>query len=164
MERVGGGAYSDVYRVMEVATRKILCGKRLKWNFATVNRWKRETEALEKLHQNEHVVQIVDGWLDPDNQDATIIMEYCSEGTVEQKLLSPESFVWQVIFQTAFALVQTRIVHLDLKPENLLLTKRRGKILTIIGDWGEANCAADLVGTKLYMAPELWGKDKLHSD
>jgi len=91
---VGGGAYSDVYRVTEVATRKVLCGKRLKWNFATVNRWKREVEALEKLHQNSHAVQIVDGWLEIDKQDATIIMEYCSEGTVEQNINSTECFVW----------------------------------------------------------------------
>jgi len=107
---------------------------------------------------------MIDGWLVPEKKEAIIITEYCDQGTVEDRLGADESFVWQVIFQTAFALMQTSLVHLDIKTENLFLTKRRGQILVKVGDWGEANQGTDRVGTKLYQAPELWGKNREHSD
>ncbi len=98
-----------------------------------------------------------------------IVRRYCSEGNLAQFLLStvrlPDAALWDLAGQLLHALCvfeQYRIVHNDIKPENIFIMARKVKI----GDLGMARftSAGSVLtntpgGTPLFQAPEVLSKE-----
>lgn len=123
-----------------------------------------EIGLLKKL-KHEYVVEMKDfQW---DDQYIFIIMEYCSGGDLSKFIrLSrtlPEVIVRRFLQQLAQALHYLRtqnVCHMDLKPQNILLSSEKDPVLKL-ADFGFAQYlrseedAKSLRGSPLYMAPEM---------
>ncbi len=120
------------------------------------------------LLQHPNIVKILDfGIRTPDNT-AFIIMEYAPNGSFREKYPRgtrvPLDVVVTAVKQVASALQYAhdqRVIHRDVKPENLLLNTRN---MVLLSDFGIATASrttintyagqGDIIGTYAYMAPE----------
>ncbi|XP_017765550.1 PREDICTED: serine/threonine-protein kinase ULK3 isoform X2 [Eufriesea mexicana] len=106
------------------------------------------------------------------NTHIYIVMEYCDGGDlssfIRRKHKLPEQICRRFLQQLAFALKYLRnnnVFHMDLKPQNLLLT-RRPQLTLKVGDFGFAQYLSNseqkfaIRGSPLYMAPEILLKRK----
>ena len=96
-----------------------------------------------------------------------LVMEYCSGGDlsrfIKKKKVLPEFVAKYCLQQIASALKflrENNVSHLDLKPQNILLSSKNSPTLKL-ADFGFAQHLDDRVGKKgmrgspLYMAPEI---------
>ena len=118
-----------------------------------------------------HIIEILDfGIRTPDNT-AFIIMEYAPNGSFREKYprgtYVPLDVVVPTVKQVASALQYAhdqRVIHRDVKPENLLLNAQK---MVLLSDFGIATASrtalasntgqteqGDKIGTLIYMAPE----------
>jgi len=126
----------------------------------------KEAMLMGKL-QHPNVVRFIDATLS--DKTLSITMEYCSQGDLLQFLKQhrrrkeplAERTVWQMFVQIALGLYhihQAGILHRDLKPANIFLDD---DFNVKIGDLGvakllgNAKFASTVVGSPLYMSPEL---------
>lgn len=142
------------------------------------DRFMREAQILAQL-DHPHIVSIDDFGIDAPRQRAYLVMPYINGGTIQdllppqQGLLDPDE-VLDLLGQLCGALdyVHARqIVHLDLKPQNILCTRLRDLLLADFGlaHWliaGRVRGGSSMrMGTPYYMAPEhLEGKPERLSD
>ena len=134
------------------------------------------------LLQHPNIIKILDfGIRTPDNT-AFIIMEYAPHGSFRDKYPRgtsvPPDVVIRTVKQVASALQYAhdqRVIHRDVKPENLLLNARN---MVLLSDFGIATASrtamksnveqagqGDIIGTYAYMAPEqLKGRPVTASD
>ncbi|XP_053177250.1 serine/threonine-protein kinase Nek1-like [Scomber japonicus] len=96
-----------------------------------------------------------------------IVMDYCEGGDLSKKIKSQEHFSeerildWFVQICLALKHIHDRkILHRDIKPQNIFLTKD-GTVQ--LGDFGVArvlkstgDLATTQIGTPLYLSPEIW--------
>ncbi|SDD41670.1 Stk1 family PASTA domain-containing Ser/Thr kinase [Sporomusa acidovorans] len=167
LERVGGGGMADVYRAHDKLLDRSVAVKVLRSQFTDdeefVSRFRREAQAAAKLsHPN--IVNIYDVGLD--EQAYYIIMEYISGETLKDKIdreapLPVETAV-RVAMEIAEALEhahQNNLVHCDIKPHNILVT-RSGRIK--VTDFGIARAVTSstmtnsgtIIGSVHYFSPE----------
>ena len=172
LSQIGEGGMAVVYKALdtrlhrEVALKFIRTEKlTLDTMEKTLKRFQREARALANLtHPN--IVPIMDfGEYDG---KPFLVMPYISGGTLKERLGRP--IPWQeaarLLIPIALALQyahQQRIVHLDVKPSNILLASSGDSLLT---DFGIAKILADTeetsdltgtgmgIGTPEYMSPE----------
>lgn len=127
----------------------------------------KEAKFLYQLKWCRNVVQIISAW----EEDSVLYIEteLCNNGTLREYLLKKETVPvqekMQIIMQMLYALRsihKTRIIHLDLKPENIYLHKERdnNQLIVQIGDFGISRRIDDVTeiefdGDRLYLAPEL---------
>lgn len=165
---LGVGTVGTIYRATEKATGKAVAIKRL---HPTVSRdpligarFRREMTILEKL-RHPNIIFYYGGGEDSD-KNLFYIMELVEGGSVRDLIAASGALPWQVVVncgrQICSALQCAHnhgVIHRDLKPGNLFLT-RDGVVK--LGDFGIARDvgASDLtaegltVGTHAYMAPE----------
>jgi serine/threonine protein kinase len=138
-------------------------GERLPLEPDTQEQFRLEARTIARL-QHPHIVPVLDFGLD--EQIPYLVMEYTPGGTLRSAhpkgtRLSFEQIVTYVK-QIASALDyahQQRVIHRDVKPENLLLTAK-GEV--VLSDFGlavvhrtlESLSTQEPAGTPLYMAPE----------
>ncbi len=122
-----------------------------------------------------HIVQILDFGVD--NRIPFIVMEYIANGTLQQRYPKgsqlPLDLIVLYVKQVADALQYAhneKLIHRDVKPENMLLRSDKEVLLS---DFGIATFARssvsqsilEMAGTITYMAPEqLQGRPVLASD
>ncbi|XP_022097435.1 serine/threonine-protein kinase ULK3-like [Acanthaster planci] len=167
-EKLGSGSYATVYKAYrkgqqrEVVAVKCVLKSSLSKN--SVENLLTEIEILKHI-KHEHIVELRDfQW---DDSYIYLIMEYCSGGDmshfVRTKQALPEQTVRVFVRQIASALHHLQlenITHMDLKPQNLLLSNSYDPVLKL-ADFGFAlymteDVRADsLRGSPLYMAPEI---------
>lgn len=166
LEHVGGGGMADVYRAHDKLLDRSVAVKVLRSQFTNdedfVTRFRREAQAAARLsHPN--IVNIYDVGKDEDVY--YIVMEYISGETLKQHIqnqpLSIELSV-RIAIEIAEALEhahQNNLVHCDIKPHNILMT-RAGRIK--VTDFGIARAVSSatmthtgtIMGSVHYFSPE----------
>lgn len=170
-EKLGSGSYSTVYKAYtKVGARSIVAIKcvdksRVKHSGSAVDNLITEIRLLKTL-THPHIVHMKNfTW---DDKNIYIIMEYCCGGDLSKYIHRygrvPEKQVRYFLQQLASALKFLRekgVVHMDLKPHNLLLHKGSdGKYMLKVADFGFAQhmtseAGRSVRGSPLYMAPEM---------
>jgi len=182
LEQLGEGGMAIVYKAYDTRLERDVAIKVIRRGAfppdhleQILKRFERESKTLAKLfHPN--IVKV----LDFGNYEGSpfMVLEYSPVGTLKQHLGKPLS--WQnaieLLIPIARALEYAHeqgVIHRDVKPSNILLTKANRPLLT---DFGiakilESNDATTLtgtgagIGTPEYMAPEQWtGKAGVRSD
>ncbi|XP_029354887.1 serine/threonine-protein kinase ULK3 isoform X3 [Echeneis naucrates] len=164
-ERLGSGTYATVYKAYrkgsnrEVVAVKVVGKKTL--NKASTENLLTEIEIL-KTVRHPHIVHLKDFQWDAEN--IYLIMEWCSGGDLSRFIRSrrilPEKVAQRFLQQIACALQflnERNISHLDLKPQNILLSGSDLKLADFgfaqyMSPWDEQSV---LRGSPLYMAPEM---------
>ncbi|XP_045508837.1 serine/threonine-protein kinase ULK3 [Colias croceus] len=170
-EKLGSGSYSTVYKAYtKIGARTTVAVKCIdkslvKHSGAAVDNLVSEIRLMKTL-THPHIVHMREfTW---DDRNIYIIMEYCCGGDLSKYIHRygrvPETKVLYFLQQLASALKFLRekgVVHMDLKPHNLLLHKDSdGKYLLKVGDFGFAQYMSSepmrsVRGSPLYMAPEM---------
>ena len=167
LECVGSGGMADVYRAHDKLLDRSVAVKILHTQFNNddefITRFQREAQAAARLsHPN--IVNIYDVGKDQDID--YIVMEYVSGETLKQRIQRlgplPTEMVTFIAAEIAEALEnahQNRIIHCDIKPHNILIT-RTGRIK--VTDFGIARAATSatmtqtgtILGSVHYFSPE----------
>jgi NIMA (never in mitosis gene a)-related kinase len=136
----------------------------------------KEASILKSLN-HENIVQIYDSFTYDDSRKFAMILEYCDGGDLNKIIktnrgnskLIPESkiiFIFQKILDGLEYIHSKKIIHRDMKSLNIFLMKN-GNVK--IGDLGIAkvllysNCTNTVIGTPLYLAPEI-SKEKPYNE
>lgn len=139
-KRLGNGAFGVVYKVQDVSSSRVYALKDiLCLNQAAIRNTLREIETMKQIsHENVIAMIGADQHHDPQGLHMLILTEYCSGGNLNERLTRPSSdelnLKW--IRQTAAALSflhLRRVVHRDLKADNVLLTDREDAKLADFG-------------------------------
>ncbi|XP_068131784.1 serine/threonine-protein kinase ULK3 isoform X2 [Hyperolius riggenbachi] len=167
-DKLGSGTYATVYKAYRKRnTREVVaikCVSKKSLNKASVENLLTEIEILKTVH-HPHILELKDFQWDRDN--IFLITEYCAGGDLSRFIRSrrilPEKVVQAFLQQLASALKflhEKNISHLDLKPQNILLSSVDRPHLKL-ADFGFAQhmiCQDEpqsLRGSPLYMAPEM---------
>ncbi|HET8853840.1 MAG TPA: protein kinase, partial [Ktedonobacteraceae bacterium] len=173
---LGQGGFADVYLGEHVYLKNHAALKVLHTQLSEKDAASFVLEAQTLAHlSHPHIVRVLDFAV----QDGTpfLVMEYASQGTLRQRHAKgtrlPVETVVHYVQQVAAALQYAhnqRLMHLDVKPENMLLNERTDVLLS---DFGLSMFAPhtlsqsiqEMAGTVFYMAPEqIQGKPRMASD
>ncbi|XP_068741265.1 serine/threonine-protein kinase ULK3-like isoform X3 [Montipora capricornis] len=167
-EKLGQGTYATVYKAFKKGNTRdvvaIKCIQKSSLSKTATENLLTEIELLKKL-DHEHIVKLKDfEWND---EYIFLIMEYCSGGDLSRFIRSrrvlPEETARRFLRQLALALHflhANEIAHMDLKPQNLLLSAKQNPVLKL-ADFGFAQYlhseeqTQTMRGSPLYMAPEM---------
>jgi serine/threonine protein kinase len=162
---LGQGGFADVYlgehqHLETQAAIKILTGR---LGPQEIQAFLREARMIAKL-RHPHILRIFDFGIEDDTP--YLIMEYAPHGNLRDRFPKgtrlPLSHIVRYIKQIAHALHyahEAKIIHRDVKPENMLVSEGHSLLLS---DFGAATIAhsavslktSDRSGTPQYMAPE----------
>ncbi|CAH8589677.1 unnamed protein product [Schistosoma rodhaini] len=171
---LGRGTYGHVYMGRKSGSSKpvaIKCIMKSKLSNQGRDNLVSEISILKAL-EHPHIVRMLDfTW---DASFVYIIMEFCGGGDLGRflrlKRRLDELLVQRFLQQLALALQYLKdknIVHMDLKPQNILLTSTNNPSLKL-ADFGFAQCIKETAkrnevrGTLLYMAPEIFCEGFYH--
>src|SRR5437667_4084752 len=162
-EEIGSGKFGTVYRAQHIMTERVVALKVLHLPTAEDERFMQAAQFLESL-QHRHILSVVDRGVD--NGRPYLVSEYMSGGSLRQRLnqmaVLPRDQVFTILNQGAEAMIyahKQKIVHCDIKPENILFDAEGEVVLT---DFGMAivlstmsvEQLAELKDSSPYMAPE----------
>lgn len=165
LEQVGAGGFGVVYRALqptlgrEVAIKVILPEHVRHPEFA--RRFEQEARLIARL-EHPHIVPLYDYWQDASG--AYLVMRWLPE-TVRQRIQNRPFLLNAAVTlldQVAGALSvahRSRVIHRDLKPDNLLLDHQDNTYLADFGiakiiDSGVNTTAGQFLGSIAYLAPE----------
>ncbi len=168
IRRIGKGAMGVVYLADQIDLKRKVAFKILDPKFSSdpsyIERFQMEAQAAAQLN-HPNIVKVYD--FGSEDNLWYIVNEYIDGGTVqklieEKKALPPEDTVEYAIqvTQGLIAANQANIIHRDIKPDNLMLTKEG---VLKIADFGLAknmtpeSVTSDsglIMGTPFYMSPE----------
>ncbi|NWI08747.1 NEK4 kinase, partial [Crypturellus soui] len=170
LRAVGKGSYGEVSLVRHRHDGKQYVVKKLNLKNASSRERKAAEQEAQLLSQLKHpnIVTYRESWQGEDGL-LYIVMGFCEGGDLYHKLkeqkgkLLPENQVVEWFVQIAMALQylhEKRILHRDLKTQNVFLTRTN---IIKVGDLGIArvlenqyDMASTLIGTPYYMSPELF--------
>ncbi|NXS04583.1 ULK3 kinase, partial [Oxylabes madagascariensis] len=167
-EPLGSGTYATVYKAYRKRdTREVVaikCVNKRSLNRASVENLLTEIEILKTI-RHPNIVELKDFQWDSDH--IYLIMEFCAGGDLSRfirtRRMLPEKVARVFLQQLACALKflhDRNISHLDLKPQNILLSAPENPQLKL-ADFGFAQYMSPwdekhvLRGSPLYMAPEM---------
>eukprot|EP00347_Sterkiella_histriomuscorum_P013450 403364665 len=170
IEKIGQGSFGTIYKVRRESDGKLFVMKQASKSQSQENGCQdivNEIKILQKI-TNSNIVKYVDSF--NENSNLSLIIEYCEKGDLADYLsrLGPhfafnESKIWRIIIQLCLALEDIhnqRIIHADVKPQNILLT---GKDYDIkLADFGVSQTLTqnysyshNYIGTLYYCSPEV---------
>ncbi len=167
---IGQGSMGEVYRGLDTQTGDLVAIKALKQTLVTgvsgtVERFVREGEALRRLN-HPNIVKVLASIFEDDRH--YIVMEYVGGGSLDillkRERKQPITRALEIAIDLADALVRAhrlKIIHRDIKPQNVLLAEDRTPRLTDFGvahisDLSTITQSGALVGTMPYLSPEAW--------
>ncbi len=125
----------------------------------------KEAQIIAKL-DHPHIIRVLDFGIDSPSSQPFFVMEYASRGSLRRvhprgsilPLQTVVSYVQQVASALQYAHTQ-KIVHCDVKPENMLVASSHKIVLSDFGiavtaHTTESVSKQNFTGTALYMAPE----------
>ena len=129
-KRLGNGAFGVVHKVKDEASSTVYALKDvLCLNVSALRNALREAITLNKIsHENVIDVMGADEFQDSEGLHMLLLTEYCSGGSLNDRLARPSSEEMNMKWfcQTAAALTHLhshKVVHRDLKADNVLLTE-----------------------------------------
>ena len=169
LAELGKGSMGVVYKARHIFTDRLTALKILPLKLARdshyLERFKREAIAAMRL-QHDNVVRAYD--FGGSEEYYYLALEFVEGETLEKRLVRdgrlPEPFALDVTRQIARALSEASrqgIVHRDIKPDNIMITKDGiaklcdfGIVKLLDRDEGAVTVAGTTVGTPFYIAPE----------
>ena len=139
-QRLGNGAFGVVYKVQDVSSSRIYALKHvLCLNQAAIRNAIREAETMKQI-SHENVIAMIGADQHHFSQGLHMLLltEYCSGGNLNDRLSRPSSdkqnlkWIRQMTAALSF-LHSRRVVHRDLKADNVLLTEREDAKLADFG-------------------------------
>ena len=171
-EKLGSGTYGDVYKACRKSGPRevfaVKCVQKARMSKTEADAIIGEISILKKL-KHDFIVEMKDfNW---DSNFIYIVMEYCGGGDLSKYIKShkklPEKICRNFLQQLGSALRFLRskdIAHMDLKPQNILISLNNPRIngpVLKLGDFGFAQhftsdeTKSAIRGSPLYMAPEM---------
>ncbi len=166
LERLlGSGGFADVYLGKQVYLDSLAAIKLLKTNLSEedIEDFRSEARTLVRLI-HPHIVRILDFGLE--GNTPFLVMDYAPNGTLRQRnqrgtrlpLATIIEYVNEVASALQFAHDQ-KIIHRDVKPENMLLGRHNEILLSdfgiaVVAQSTRTEFTQETVGTISYMAPE----------
>ncbi|XP_068118678.1 myosin light chain kinase, smooth muscle-like isoform X2 [Hyperolius riggenbachi] len=166
LEKLGVGKFGQVYKLQEKATGKIRAGKYSKARTQKdIANARAEVELMNKLHHPRLVYCVAafqePGWI-------ILVMEYIAGGELFERIVADDfdhtevtsvQYMSQILTGVGY-MHQQSIVHLDLKPENIVCVSKVSTKVKIV-DFGLAKVLEPgvplkvLQGTAEFVAPEV---------
>jgi len=164
-----------VWKATHTETDRVVALKIVRSELASDDRSRqmfvREARIAARIGRSEHIVDVLDAGIDEGLGVPFLAMELLDGEPLDERLKRdgplPKELADQVLEQLAEALDQAHaasVVHRDLKPQNLFLTRtKKGSIAVKVLDFGIAKIAESTtmgttqVGTPAYAAPEQLG-------
>lgn len=163
MRLLGSGGFADVYLAEHIHLGYPVAIKFLHPNLNKLdNQFSDEARLVAKL-QHPHIIRLMDFGIE---SSPYLVMEYAAGGTLRGKhprgAVAPLSLIARYVEQIASALQYVhdlRIIHRDIKPDNILL---RADSTAALSDFGivaimhtmQTHASQDFQGTFAYAAPE----------
>ncbi len=178
IENLGKGSFGSVYKVLNEENNCIYAIKKINLKGVKEEELKlikNEAKILSSLN-SENIVKYFDSF--EDNESFNIIMEYC-DGLDLRKYINDhknsndfieKDIIYHIILEICKGLKEihkNKLIHRDLKPDNIFLT---ADLKTKIGDFGVSKqlnnineYAQTQVGSMTYLAPEIINNKKYNN-
>jgi len=173
---LGQGGFADVYLGEHIHLNTQVAIKVLQGRMAVqdLDDFKQEAQTIANLN-HAHILRILDFGVE--GRIPFIVMDYAPKGTLRDRhprgSILPISTVLAYLKQIAPALYyahEQKIIHRDIKPDNILIDTNNSLLLSDFGIALETQSShhqndAQIAGTAVYMAPEQFqGKPRRASD
>ncbi|KAF4086994.1 hypothetical protein AMELA_G00090510, partial [Ameiurus melas] len=165
-DRIGSGKFGTVFKLVEKSTKKVWAGKFIKaYTAKEKENVRQEIKIMNDLHHSK-LVQCVDAF--EGKSDIVMVMEIVSGGELFERIIDEDfeltereviKYMLQIVDGVNF-IHKKGIVHLDLKPENIMCVNKTGSKIKLI-DFGlarrleNAGSLKVLFGTPEFVAPEV---------
>ncbi len=167
LQKIGGGGMAIVFKAKCKLLNRFVAIKILRPDFTTdnefINRFKVESQAAASLsHPN--IVPIYD--VGNENDIHYIVMEYVDGKTLKEYITEKGALPWRTAVNIAIQICsalehahKNHIVHRDIKPHNIIITK---ELIAKVTDFGIARAASsstltmtgNTIGSVHYFSPE----------
>ncbi len=173
---LGEGGFAEVYlgEHIHLGTRAAIKILRSQLTEDDMDTFRNEARTIAQL-EHPHIVRVFDFGIE--GKTPFLVMSYAAHGTLRQRYPKgsrlPLETVVSYVMQLADALQYAhdeKLIHRDVKPENMLVGKRQEVLLSdfgiaVMAQSSRYQNAQDMAGTITYMAPEqIQGKPRPASD
>uniref|UniRef100_A0A8C1TLV7 Myosin light chain kinase, smooth muscle n=1 Tax=Cyprinus carpio TaxID=7962 RepID=A0A8C1TLV7_CYPCA len=158
-DRLGSGKFGTVFKLIEKSTKKVWAGKFIKaYSAKEKENVRQEIAVMNDLHHPK-LVQCVDAF--EGKTDIVMVLDMISGGELFERIIDEDfeltereviKYMLQIVDGVNF-IHKKGIVHLDLKPENIMCVNKTGSKIKLI-DFGLARRLV-LFGTPEFVAPEV---------
>ncbi|KAM6973968.1 triple functional domain protein isoform 3-T3 [Tautogolabrus adspersus] len=162
---LGRGRFSVVKRCDQRGTKRTVAVKHVNKKLMRRDRVTQELNLLQRL-QHPHIVSLIDTYETPASY--ALVMEMAEQGRLLDYIVSWGNLTEEKvacylrdILEALHYLHNSRIVHLDVKPENMLVTGTSGQPTVKLTDFGDAvqlnsaHYVHPLLGSPEFASPEL---------